>query len=67
MWYLSKEYLVGLSLPFSNESTNNLSICLNYGLIRYSNLFFFGCAVISDLYLFQETVLLNYGFIFSKN
>ena len=31
------------------------------------NDFFFGCAVISDLYLFQEIVLLNSCLIFSKN
>ena len=29
--------------------------------------FFFGCVVISELYLFQEIVLLNPCFIFSKN
>ena len=28
---------------------------------------FFGCIVISDLYLFQEIFLLNPYFIFSKN
>ena len=28
---------------------------------------FFGCVVISDLYLFQEIVVLNPYFIFSKN
>ena len=28
---------------------------------------FFGCAIISDLYLFQNIVLLNPCFIFSKN
>ena len=31
------------------------------------NYCFFGYVVISDLYLFQETVLLNPCFIFSKN
>ena len=31
------------------------------------NYYVFGCAVISDLYLFQEIVLLNPCFIFSKN
>ena len=29
--------------------------------------FFFGCVVISELYLFQEIVLLNPCFIVSKN
>ena len=31
------------------------------------NCFFLGSVVISDLYLFQETVLLTPNFIFSKN
>ena len=31
------------------------------------NLLLFGCVVISDLYLFQEIVVLNPCFIFSKN
>ena len=31
------------------------------------NCCFVGCVVISDLYLFQETVLLNLCFKFSKN
>ena len=35
--------------------------------IRYFGLLFFGCVVISDLYLFQEIVLLNLCFRFSKN
>ena len=30
-------------------------------------LLFFGCVVISDLHLFQEIVILNPYFIFSKN
>ena len=31
------------------------------------NYYFFRCVVISDLYLFQEFVLLNLCFMFSKN
>ena len=31
------------------------------------NYYFFCCVVISDLYLFQEFVLLNLCFMFSKN
>ena len=39
---------------------------LNAGSIRQSKLLFFGCVVISDLYLLSEIVLLNLYFIFSK-
>ena len=66
MEYLSKEFLVGSSVPFLNESTNNLLLCLNVGSIRWSKLLFLGCVVISDLYLFQKIVLLNLCFIFLK-
>ena len=31
------------------------------------NCSFFGCVVVSDLFFFQETVLLNPCFMFSKN
>ena len=40
---------------------------LKVGSIRQSKLLFLGCAIISDLYLFQEVVLLNHCLIFSKN
>ena len=61
-------YLVGSSVPFLNESTKNLLMMfLNVGSIRQSKLLFFNCAVISDLYMFQEIVILNLCFIFSKN
>ena len=61
-------YLVGSSVPFLNESTKNLLMMfLNVGSIRQSKLLFFSCAVISDLYMFQEIVILNLCFIFSKN
>ena len=53
--------------PFSNERSNNLLIFLNVGIIIQSDLLFLGCVVISDLYLFQETVLLNACFKSSKN
>ena len=49
------------------ESTNDLLIFLNVGSIRYFKWLFFGCAVIWDLYLFQEIVLLNPCFTFFKN
>ena len=67
MQYSSKEFLVGLSMPFLNESTNNLLIFLNVGSIRQFKLLFFGCVAISDLYLLQEIVLLNPCFIFPEN
>ena len=61
-------YLVGSPVPFLNESTKNLLMMfLNVGSIRQSKLLFFNCAVISDLYMFQEIVILNLCFIFSKN
>ena len=61
-------YLVGSSVPFLNESTKNLLMMfLNVGSIRQSKLLFFNCAVISDLYMFHEIVILNLCFIFSKN
>ena len=56
-----------LAIIFLNESTNNLLIFLNVGSIRQSRLLFFGCVVISDLYLFQEIILLNPCFIFFQN
>ena len=37
------------------DQSDNLNYC------------FFVCVIISDLYLFQEIVLLNLCFIFSKN
>ena len=67
MKYLSKESLVGSLLQFLNERTNNLLIFLNVGSIIQSKLLFFGSALISDLYLFQETILLNPCFKCSKN
>ena len=67
MQYSLKEFLVGLSIPFLNESTNNLLIFLNVGSIRQFKLLFFGYVAISDLYLLQEIVLLNPCFIFPEN
>ena len=40
---------------------------LKVGSITYSKLLFFGFIVIADLYLLRAIVLLNLGFIFSKN
>ena len=40
---------------------------LNVESITESKLLFFDCVVISDLYLFQEIILLVRYFIFSKN
>ena len=65
--YSSKELLVGPSFPFLNERTNNLLMFLQVGSIRSSKLVCFFCVVISDLYLFQEIVLLYPCFIFSIN
>ena len=62
-----QESVVGSSSPFLNESTNDLLVYLNVRSIRQSRLLVFGCVVISDLYLFQEIVLLNPCFISSKN
>ena len=65
MKYLSKKFLVGLSLPFLNENTNNLLILLKIELIRKLKLLFFGCFLFqiyicpifsckSLLYIFQK-------------
>ena len=67
MQYSLKEFLVGLSIPFLNESTNNLLIFLNVGSIRQFKLLYFGYVAISDLYLLQEIVFLNPCFIFPEN
>ena len=67
MQYSLKEFLVGLSIPFLNESTNNPLIFLNVESIRQFKLLFFGYVAISDLYLLQEIVLLNPCFIFPEN
>ena len=40
---------------------------LNVGSIRQSELLFIGFDVVSDLYFFQDIVLLNPCFIFYKN
>ena len=53
---------------FLNERTKSLLIFPNVRSIKRAKLlFFFGCVVVSDLYLFQETVLLIPCFMFSKN
>ena len=58
---------MGSFSPVLNEWTNNRLIFLNVGSIIQSKLLFFGFVVISDLYLFQDIVLLNTCFKFSKN
>ena len=50
-----------------NKRTNNQSMFLKVGSIRQSELLFIGFDVVSDLYFFQDIVLLNPCFIFYKN
>ena len=47
------------SSPSLNERINNLLIFQNVGSIIQSKLLSFGSVFISDLYLFQDIVLLN--------
>ena len=64
---LTKRISLGSMTPFLNEKSNNLLTFLNVGSIIWSELLFFGCVVISNLYLFQDFVLLNPCFKYSKN
>ena len=59
--------LVGSLSPFLTERTNILFILINYGSFLQSKLFTFSYVVISDLYLFQKTVLWNPSFKCCKN
>ena len=67
MEYSPKQFLVGSSSPYLNERTGNILMLLNVKSIIKPKLLFFGCVVISDLYLFQETVILKPCFKFFKN
>ena len=66
MSYLSKESLVGSLSALLNERTNTQLIFLNVGSIMQFKLPFFGCVVLSNLYLLHE-ILLNPCLMFSKN
>ena len=67
MKYSPNEFYIGSSLPYLNERTkihecywmSNQSDNLNYCFFVY--------VLFADLHLFQDIVLLNPCFIFSKN
>ena len=67
MLYTSKTFLVGLSPPFLNGSTNNLLTFLNTEINQIIQIIFFSCVLISNANLFQGIVLLNPCFLYSKN
>ena len=67
MLYTSKKFLVGLSPPFLNGSTNNLLTFLNTEINQIIQIIFFSCVLISNTNLFQGIVLLNTCFLYSKN
>ena len=60
---MAKESLAGSTALFLNEWKKNLLIFLNVGSSIYSKMFF-GCVVISDLFLLQGTVLSNPWLVF---
>ena len=67
MLYTSKKFIVGLSPPFLNGSTNNLLTFLNTEINQIIQIIFFSCVLISNANLFQGIVLLNPCFLYSKN